>query len=92
MFWERYEGQRVELSQNQLRQYCRKQFLNFMRMREWRDIHRQIHLACKALGFKEVAREERDYESIHRSLLAGLFTQVAQKNGRNKRVFGVSRS
>ncbi|MCZ2722272.1 ATP-dependent RNA helicase HrpA [Marinomonas sp. 15G1-11] len=77
--WERYESQRIELSQNQLRQYCRKQFLNFMRMREWRDIHRQIHLACKALGFKEVTREERDYESIHRSLLAGLFTQVAQK-------------
>ena len=77
--WERYETQRLELSQNQLRQYCRKQFLNFMRMREWRDIHRQIHLACKALGFKEVASEKRDEESIHRALLAGLFTQVANK-------------
>ncbi|MFT2111588.1 ATP-dependent RNA helicase HrpA [Marinomonas sp. 2405UD68-3] len=77
--WERYESQRLELSQNHLRQYCRKQFLNFMRMREWRDIHRQILLACKSLGFKEVTREEKDYEAIHRSLLAGLFTQVANK-------------
>ncbi len=82
--WERYETQRLELSQNHLRQYCRKQFLNFMRMREWRDIHRQILLACKTLGFKEVNREEKDYESIHRSLLAGLFTQVANKQDDTK--------
>ncbi len=86
--WERFEVQRQELSQNQLRQFCRKQFLNFMRMREWRDIHRQIMIACKQLGFKEVDREERDYEAIHRSLLAGLFTQVANKMEDSKDMLG----
>ncbi len=86
--WERYEGQRQELSQNQLRQYCRKQFLNFMRMREWRDIHRQILIACKQLGFKEVHHEERQYDSIHRALLAGLFTQVANKMDESKEMLG----
>ncbi|MFD1383609.1 ATP-dependent RNA helicase HrpA [Rhodanobacter aciditrophus] len=86
--WERYEGQRQELSQNQLRQYCRKQFLNFMRMREWRDIHRQILIACKQLGFKEVNHEERQYDSIHRALLAGLFTQVANKMDESKEMLG----
>ena len=86
--WERYEGQRQALSQNQLRQYCRKQFLNFMRMREWRDIHRQILIACKQLGFKEVHHEERQYDSIHRALLAGLFTQVANKMDESKEMLG----
>ena len=86
--WERFEGQRQELSQNQLRQYCRKQFLNFMRMREWRDIHRQILIACKQLGFKEVASTERNYEAIHRALLAGLFTQVANKMDDSKEMLG----
>ena len=86
--WERFEGQRQELSQNQLRQYCRKQFLNYMRMREWRDIHRQIVIACKQLGFKEVASEERNYEAIHRALLAGLFTQVANKMDDSKEMLG----
>ena len=86
--WERYEVQRQELSQNHLRQYCRKQFLNFMRMREWRDIHRQITIACKQLGFKEVDHEERHYEAIHRSLLAGMFTQVANKMEDSKEMLG----
>ncbi|MEL0623863.1 ATP-dependent RNA helicase HrpA [Marinomonas arenicola] len=86
--WERFEEQRQALSQNQLRQYCRKQFLNFMRMREWRDIHRQILIACKQLGFKEVDHENRNYEAIHRSLLAGLFTQVANKMEDSKEMLG----
>jgi len=86
--WERYEEQRQALSQNQLRQYCRKQFLNFLRMREWRDIHRQIIIACKQLGFKEVSHENRNYEAIHRSLLAGLFTQVANKMDDSKEMLG----
>ncbi|MGO3345885.1 MAG: ATP-dependent RNA helicase HrpA [Marinomonas sp.] len=86
--WERFEEQRQALSQNQLRQYCRKQFLNFMRMREWRDIHRQILIACKQLGFKEIAHESRNYEAIHRSLLAGLFTQVANKMEDSKEMLG----
>ena len=86
--WERYEEQRQALSQNQLRQFCRKQFLNFMRMREWRDIHRQILIACKQLGFKEVEHENRNYEAIHRSLLAGLFTQVANKMDDSKEMLG----
>jgi len=86
--WERYEGQRQVLSQNQLRQFCRKQFLNFMRMREWRDIHRQIMIACKQLGFKDRASDARNYEAIHRSLLAGLFTQVANKLDDSKEMLG----
>ncbi|ADZ91058.1 ATP-dependent helicase HrpA [Marinomonas mediterranea MMB-1] len=86
--WDRFEDQRQALSQNQLRQFCRKQFLNFLRMREWRDIHRQIMIACKQLGFKETNRDERDYESIHKSLLAGLFTQVANKLEDSKEMLG----
>ncbi|WP_170139001.1 ATP-dependent RNA helicase HrpA [Marinomonas piezotolerans] len=86
--WERYEAQRQELSQNQLRQYCRKQFLNFMRLREWRDIHRQILIACKQLGFKETNNTERQYDSIHRALMAGLFTQVANKMGESREMLG----
>lgn len=86
--WQRFEEQRLELSQNQLRQYCRKQFLNFMRLREWRDIHRQILIACKQLGFKEVDHEERQYDAIHKALLAGLFTQVANKIDDSREMLG----
>lgn len=45
--WESYEAQRQELSNNQLKRYCQKRFLSPLRMREWRDLHRQLHLLGK---------------------------------------------
>ncbi|WP_421869939.1 ATP-dependent RNA helicase HrpA [Motiliproteus sp.] len=73
--WNHYEEQRQELSQGQLRRYCQKQFLSFMRMREWRDLHRQLHLACKSLGLTE-NKQPAGYAEIHRSLLAGLLGHI----------------
>ena len=61
--WDAYESQRQLLSNSQLRSYCRKNFLAFMRMREWRDLHRQLHLACKDLGFsKSKAFDKRNHD------------------------------
>ena len=48
--WRYYEDQRQLLSQNQLRKLCQREFLSFTRMREWRDIHRQLSIACRQQG------------------------------------------
>ena len=77
--WEAYEEQRQELSQNQLRKYCKKQFLSFMRMREWRDLHRQLALACKDLKFT-VNDESASYAGLHKSLLSGLLSHLGNKD------------
>lgn len=69
--WQYFENQRQELSQNQLRKQCKREFLSYLRLREWRDIHRQLRLAAKDLGFKENT-EPADYEAVHRALLSGL--------------------
>jgi len=74
--WQRYEEQRQSLSQGQLRKYCKQQFLNYLRMREWRDIHRQLTLLCRDLGYQTNA-EPAGYEAIHKSLAAGLLSQIA---------------
>lgn len=76
--WHRYEEQRQELSQNQLRKYCQKNFLAYMRMREWRDVHRQLHLICKNLDYKENAAPA-SYESLHKALLSGLLGNMGFK-------------
>ncbi|MBR9882634.1 MAG: ATP-dependent RNA helicase HrpA, partial [Oceanospirillales bacterium] len=73
--WNLYEEQRAELSQNQLRNWCQKHFISFMRMREWRDVHRQLHLSVKELKLHENA-EPADYAPVHRSLLAGLLSHI----------------
>lgn len=76
--WQFYEEQRQELSQNQLRKLCKKRFLSFMRMREWRDLHRQLMLACKQLNLS-FNQEPAAYASIHQSLLAGLLSHLGNK-------------
>ncbi len=45
--WRYYEEQRQALSQNQLRKLCQREFLSFLRLREWRDIHTQLSIACR---------------------------------------------
>ncbi len=75
--WNYYEEQRQELSQNQLRKLCQREFLAFMRMREWRDVHFQLTVACRQAGLRQNAQPAA-YESLHRSLLAGLLSNIAQ--------------
>jgi ATP-dependent helicase HrpA len=73
--WDYYEEQRQELSQNQLRKMCKKEFLGYTRMREWRDIHFQLTVACRQLGLR-TNKEPADYNVVHQALLAGLLTNM----------------
>ncbi|NVK44068.1 MAG: ATP-dependent RNA helicase HrpA [Oceanospirillaceae bacterium] len=91
--WTLYEEQRQALSQNQLRKYCQKHFLSFLRMREWRDVHRQLHLIARELKLAE-NHEAATAEALHRSLLAGLLSQIGMRQenkeylgARNRRFF-----
>ncbi|GAA0784579.1 ATP-dependent RNA helicase HrpA [Marinobacterium sediminicola] len=76
--WQLWHEQREELSQSQLRRWCQKQFLSFMRLREWRDVHRQLLLSVRDLGLKENT-EPAEYPVVHKSLLAGLLSHIGFK-------------
>jgi ATP-dependent helicase HrpA len=76
--WNFYEEQRQELSQNQLKKVCQKNFLSWMRMREWRDIHRQLTLICREQKLA-VNKDAASYEALHKAILTGLLGQVAVK-------------
>ncbi|WP_217474949.1 ATP-dependent RNA helicase HrpA [Stutzerimonas stutzeri] len=47
--WRGFEEQRQALGSNALRTWCRKNFLNYLRLREWRDAHRQLMLIVREL-------------------------------------------
>ena len=49
-----------------------------MRMREWRDIHKQLSILCREMEFKFNV-EPASYENVHKSVLAGLLSHIAQK-------------
>ena len=78
--WRYYEEQRQALSQNQLRKLCKREFLSFLRMREWRDIHAQLTVACRQqkLRPRPTLPDEEHYEGVHVALLSGLLANIAQ--------------
>lgn len=83
--WEDYEKKRQDLNQGQLRKHCKKYFLSYMRMREWREVHHQLLLSCQKLGLR-MNREVGDYEAVHKSLISGSLNQIAKRlDGRNYR-------
>ena len=77
--WQDYEHQRQQLTQNQLRNWCSKHFVSYLRMREWREVHRQLLLMCQQMGFK-INAELASYEAVHRALLTGLLGHIGHKD------------
>lgn len=76
--WDAFEEQRQDLTNSQLRKWCQKNFVNYMRMREWRDVHKQLLILCREMNFV-LNSEAASYENVHKSLLAGLLSHIAQK-------------
>ncbi len=81
--WTFYQEQRQHLSQNKMRKLCKTNFLNFMRMREWLDIHAQLKRLVADLGFS-LNHEPASYEAIHTALLSGLLGNVGRLSERNE--------
>ncbi|MFL0808776.1 MAG: ATP-dependent RNA helicase HrpA [Agarilytica sp.] len=81
--WNYFEEQRQELSQSQLRSLCKREFINFMRMREWRELHHQLKLSIKPLNLKSNTATA-NYESIHRALICGYLSHIGQKDQESK--------
>jgi ATP-dependent helicase HrpA len=76
--WKAYNAAHEELTQSKLRAWCEKNFLGFLRMREWRELHRQLLLVCEELGWSLNDTPALAPE-LHRALIAGLPTQVGHK-------------
>lgn len=81
--WSAYHDETEKLTQSQLRKFCKSHYLSYIRMREWRDIHHQLVLVMKELGEYRRSRKDVDYEAIHRSIVAGLLSNVCQKDRGN---------
>lgn len=73
--WRWLESRRGEVSNNALRRECGKRFLSWLRILEWRALHRQLHLACRERGWRENRGAATD-EAVHRALLPGLLSQI----------------
>ena len=71
---------------NALRRFAKANFLSQSRLREWRDVHRQLAEAMsddRAEPGTAAPFPPGSDEAVHRSILTGLLGQIAQRKERN---------
>lgn len=83
--WNHLETQQRELGSSAFRRMCRDEFLNYLRVREWNDVYRQLRQLAKPLGLTVAANgagdgPAPDADRIHKSLLAGLLSHIGLKD------------
>ncbi|WP_194421911.1 ATP-dependent RNA helicase HrpA [Microbacterium abyssi] len=91
--WNHLREQQRELGSSAFRRLCRSEHLNYVRVREWFDVHRQLRsLVPKQKDeTKRVERAQRvetslpghQADAIHRALLSGLLSQIGILDERN---------
>jgi ATP-dependent helicase HrpA len=77
--WKAFLEHREKLSRAKLRGWCKENFLSYLRLTEWHDVHSQVMEVVKGELALKFNAQPGQYESIHRALLAGLLSQVAQR-------------
>ncbi len=88
--WNYLQEQQRELSSSAFRRLCKAEFLNFLRVREWMDLVRQL---ARSAGWRGRISEVKggSAEAIHRSVLAGLLSQLGVRDERQERKVAGSR-
>ena len=85
--WNYIQEQQNLLSGNQFRRLCQKEFLNYLRIREWQDVYTQIRQTIKQLAFP-INSKAADYISLHTSLLSGLLSHIGMKEIEKREYIG----
>ncbi|WP_246284068.1 ATP-dependent RNA helicase HrpA [Gordonia asplenii] len=85
--WDYLEEQRTTLSGSKFRRTCEREFLHWVRIREWRDLHRQLTSLVADLKWS-TQTTRRDDDAIHRSILSGLLSNIAARNGDSREYTG----
>jgi ATP-dependent helicase HrpA len=80
------EDKQRQLSSSAFRRLCKAEFLNYLRVREWQDLMRQLQSLSKPLGLETRGRK-KDPEGIHKCLLSGLLSQIGIKQPYEKKVW-----
>lgn len=78
--WNHLREQQRELGSSAFRRLCRSEFLNYVRVREWFDVHRQLESLVRE---KDGGSGAADPDALHRALLSGLLSQIGTLDERN---------
>jgi ATP-dependent helicase HrpA len=81
--WKAFAEQSAALSGNQLRKWCRENFLSFIRMREWQELQRQLADIAAELDLKP-NQVPAEYNDLHQAVLTGFLGNIGALNERRE--------
>ena len=75
--WRHIKEQQRELSSSAFRRMCKREFLNYLRIREWQDYESQLRQVAKEMKL-DVGHpsDTPDEDGIHQALLSGLLSHI----------------
>src|SRR5688572_218856 len=83
--WRYLREQQRELSGSAFRRMCKREHLNYLRVREWQDFESQLRQVCKEMGIQiGKPAEGVDSDGIHQALLAVLLSHVGLLEERDR--------
>lgn len=89
--WRHLGDRRAELSSSAFRRECQREFLHYVRIREWQDLQGQLRQICRDLGWKldSLGREPAPPpDLIHQAMLAGLLSQIGLREPDGREFLG----
>ncbi len=81
--WNHLREQQEELGSSAFRRLCRAEFLNYVRVREWFDVHRQLSQLVRA-GRHASEETAADPDAVHRAILSGLLSHLGILDERDR--------
>ncbi|XBB65329.1 ATP-dependent RNA helicase HrpA [Nocardioides sp. WV_118_6] len=90
--WRHLRQQQKELSGSAFRRMCKREYLNYLRVREWQEFVAQLRQVTKEMGVRlEAPADTPDADGIHQALLSGLLSHVGVLEEREKPKPGAAR-
>jgi len=72
--WNHLQEKQAELGSSAFRRLCRAEHLNYVRVREWADVHRQLSALVNAP--RKAAPGVADPDELHKAILSGLLSHL----------------
>ncbi|WP_229054045.1 ATP-dependent RNA helicase HrpA [Aeromicrobium sp. Leaf350] len=85
--WTYLREQRDEMSHSKFRAMCKSEYLHYLRIREWQDVHTQLRRTVKDLGMK-AGEPSSDPDTVHRALLTGLLSHIGLREADGREFAG----
>lgn len=80
--WEQLHLNKQSLTHKEFVQQCRKNYLSYVRVCEWIDLHKELSNLCEELKLR-MNQETADYAQIHKTLLKGFVDTIGLKDEKN---------